>query len=164
LQHLAAHDPLTGAADRSEFRDRLARALAIGERNFAVAFCDLDHFKPVNDTFGHQVGDQVLVQVVDRMRSTLRAGDELVRAGGDEFTVLVRNVPTLDAARDVAERLVAVMRAPFDADGHHVHLSISVGVALTDSVHSADELLDLADTALYAVKRAGGDAAALAAS
>ena len=94
LQHLAAHDPLTGVANRGEFRDRLARALAIGERDFAVAFCDLDRFKPVNDTYGHRVGDQVLVQVVDRMRSALRAGDELARAGGDEFTVLVRNVPT----------------------------------------------------------------------
>ena len=163
LQHLAAHDPLTGVANRGEFRDRLARALAIGERDFAVAFCDLDRFKPVNDTYGHRVGDQVLVQVVDRMRSALRAGDELARAGGDEFTVLVRNVPTRDAARDVAERLVAVMRAPFDADGHEVHLTLSVGVTLPDDVRTADELLASADAALYAVKRVGGDGANVAA-
>lgn len=162
LQHLAAHDPLTGVANRGEFRDRLARALAIGERDVAVAFCDVDRFKPVNDTFGHRVGDQVLVQVVDRMRSALRAGDELARAGGDEFTVLLRNVPTRDAARDVAERLVAAMHDPFDADGHDVHLSLSVGIALTDSVRTADELLARADAALYDVKRAGGDAAAVA--
>lgn len=162
LQHLAAHDPLTGVANHGEFRDRLARALAIGERDFAVAFCDLDRFKPVNDTYGHRVGDQVLVQVVERMRSALRAGDELARVGGDEFTVLMRNVPTPEAARDVAERLVAAMRAPFDADGHQVELSLSVGVALADSVRSADELVASADTALYSVKRTGGDAAAVA--
>jgi diguanylate cyclase (GGDEF)-like protein len=82
--------------------------------------------------------------------------------GGDEFTVLVRNVPTRDAARDVAERLVAVMRAPFDVDGHQLQLSLSVGVALAGSVRTADELLACADTALYAVKRTGGDHAAVA--
>jgi diguanylate cyclase (GGDEF)-like protein len=115
-----------------------------------VAFCDLDRFKPVNDTFGHHVGDRVLVEAVDRMRSALRADDELARVGGDEFTVLVRNVFTRDAAREVAERFVAVMREPFDVDRRRVQLSLSVGVALTGSVRTADELLASADAAAVA--------------
>src|SRR5205085_3957794 len=117
LRHLAGHDSLTGVANRAEFRDRLAHALAIGERDLAVAFCDLDGFKPVNDTYGHRVGDDVLVAVADRLRLCLRTGDELARIGGDEFTVLLRNVPDPAAAVHVADRLLAAVRDPFEADG-----------------------------------------------
>jgi diguanylate cyclase (GGDEF)-like protein/PAS domain S-box-containing protein len=156
LRHLAGHDALTGVANRAEFRDRLAHALAIGERDLAVAFCDLDGFKPINDTYGHRVGDTVLVAVADRLRLSLRTGDELARIGGDEFTVLLRNVPDAPAARHVADRLLAAVAEPFVADGDEVMLGMSVGIALAAPGATADALLVAADEALYDVKRAGG--------
>jgi diguanylate cyclase (GGDEF)-like protein/PAS domain S-box-containing protein len=162
LRHLAGHDALTGVANRTEFRDRLAHALAIGERDLAVAFCDLDGFKPVNDTYGHLGGDAVLIQVADRLRGCLRTGDELARIGGDEFTVLLRNVPDRDAAHHVAERLLASARDPFDAGGEPVAVGLSVGIALRQPGTTADELLARADDALYDAKRAGGGCARVA--
>ena len=133
-----------------------------GNANFAVAFCDLDGFKPINDTYGHRVGDSVLVAVADRLRLSLRTGDDLARIGGDEFTVLLRNVPDADAARHVADRLLSAVREPFDASGDDVVLGMSVGVALARSGVTADGLLVAADEALYEVKRAGGGTAHVA--
>jgi diguanylate cyclase (GGDEF)-like protein/PAS domain S-box-containing protein len=156
LRYLAGHDALTGVANRVQFRDRLAHALAIGEREVAVAFCDLDQFKPVNDTYGHRAGDAVLVQVAERLRGCLRTGDELARIGGDEFTVLLRNVPHPAGARHVAERLLAAVRDPFDAGNSEVMLGLSVGIALARPDDTADGLLGRADAALYNAKRAGG--------
>ena len=156
LLHLAGHDSLTGVANRASFRDRLASALAIGERNLAVAFCDLDRFKPVNDTHGHGAGDEVLIEVAERLRRTLRVGDELARIGGDEFTVLLRNVPDAATARHVADRLLAAVHDPFAVPGGEVTIGLSVGVALADRRATADGLLATADAALYACKRAGG--------
>ncbi len=156
LRHLAGHDALTGVANRAQFRDRLADALAIGERDVAVAFCDLDGFKPINDTYGHRDGDAVLVAVADRLRMSLRTGDELARIGGDEFTVLLRNVPDAAAARHVADRLLAAVAEPFTAGRDEVTLGMSVGIALATPGVSADGLLVAADEALYRVKRAGG--------
>jgi diguanylate cyclase (GGDEF)-like protein/PAS domain S-box-containing protein len=158
LRHLAGHDALTGVANRSQFRDRLASALAIGERDLAVAFCDLDGFKPVNDTFGHQAGDAVLVEVAERFQRLIRTGDELARVGGDEFTVLLRNVSDETAAHEVAERLHAAVRDPFTVAGAEVKLGVSVGVAMLSCGTTAETLLARADEALYAVKRAGGGA------
>jgi diguanylate cyclase (GGDEF)-like protein/PAS domain S-box-containing protein len=162
LRHIAGHDALTGVANRAEFRDRLAHALSIGESDLAVAFCDLDDFKPVNDTYGHAAGDVVLVQVADRLRSSLRTGDELARIGGDEFTILLRNVANPSAARHVAERILATVAEPFDYEGNEVVLGLSVGIALTRPGATADDLLDRADDALYEVKRAGGNGASVA--
>jgi len=159
LIHIAGHDSLTGVANRISFRDCLAEALSIGEENIAVAFCDLDSFKPVNDTYGHQTGDRVLVEVAGRLRKALRTGDELARLGGDEFTVLMRNVPDAEAAMALAERLIAATSEPFDADGHPVEIGISIGVALVREPISADEILALADNALYAAKTKGGNRA-----
>lgn len=159
LIHIAGHDSLTGVANRSAFRERLARALAIGEEDIAVAFCDLDSFKPVNDTYGHQTGDRVLVEVANRLRRSMRAGDELARLGGDEFTVLMRNVPDATAAQHLAERILAACKDPFDADGDPVKIGISVGIALVDGPTSAEEILARADAALYEAKRQGGNRA-----
>jgi diguanylate cyclase (GGDEF)-like protein/PAS domain S-box-containing protein len=161
LLHLAGHDSLTGVANRASFRDRLAQALAIGERHLAVAFCDLDRFKPVNDTYGHRTGDEVLVEVARRLRQTLRVGDELARIGGDEFTVLMRNVPDAATARHVADRLLTAVEAPFAVPGGEVRVGLSAGVALADRGATADSLLATADAALYACKRAGGSRCAV---
>jgi len=163
LRHLAGHDALTGVANRTQFRDRLAHDLAIGERDLAVAFCDLDNFKPINDTYGHRVGDEVLVAVADRLRVCLRTGDELARMGGDEFTVLLRSVPDAETANHVADRLLAAVREPFEVAGDSVRLGMSVGIALTKPGMTADALVAAADEALYRVKRAGGGGAAVSA-
>lgn len=159
LLHLAGHDALTGVANRTQFRARLAAALAIGERDLAVAFCDLDGFKAVNDTFGHIRGDAVLVDVAGRLRSSLRSGDEMARMGGDEFTVLLRNVVDAAGANHVVDRLLGALREPMLVDGAEVPLGLSIGVALAGPESTADSLLARADEALYAVKRAGGGAA-----
>ena len=156
LQHLAGHDSLTGVANRRAFRDRLASALAIGEPGLAVAFCDLDGFKQVNDTFGHGAGDAVLVGVADRLRATLRAGDELARMGGDEFTILWRRIASPREAQVVGDRLVTAIEAAFDVPGGQATLGISVGIALARPGMTADELLQDADAAVYDAKRAGG--------
>lgn len=156
LLHLARHDPLTGVANRSSFRDRLAEALAMGERDIAVAFCDLDGFKPVNDVHGHGVGDAVLVEVADRFRSALRVGDELARIGGDEFTLLLRCVPDGATAAHVAERVRACIAPPVAVPGGTVEVGLSVGIAMAGDGATADGLLSAADAALYASKRAGG--------
>ena len=162
LVHIAGHDGLTGVANRANFRECLAEALAIGEADLAVAFCDLDAFKPVNDTHGHHVGDRVLVQVADRLRASLRTGDDLARIGGDEFTVLMRNVPDAAAARHLAERMLATTAEPFVVDGHELRIGLSIGIALVTPDLSADTLLALADGALYQAKRDGGGRAHVA--
>ena len=159
LIHIAGHDNLTGVWNRSSFRSRLAQALAIGEEHIAVAFCDLDSFKPVNDTYGHQTGDKVLVEVANRLRRSLRSGDELARLGGDEFTVLMRGVPDAVAAEHLAQRILDAMHEPFEADGTSVEIGISVGIALVGEPTSADEVLALADGALYEAKGKGGNQA-----
>lgn len=159
LRHLAGHDALTGVANRDQFRSRLAAALAIGEHDLGVAFCDLDGFKAVNDTYGHIRGDAVLVSVAERLRSSLRVGDELARMGGDEFTVLVRNVPDTAAADHVVERLLAALHQPFVVEGDEVVLGMSIGIALAVPDSTADSLLTRADDALYTVKRGGGGSA-----
>lgn len=156
LQHLAGHDALTGVANRAAFRTHLARALAIGEHDLAVAFCDLDRFKPVNDTYGHRAGDEVLVEVAARLRSRLRVGDELARIGGDEFTVLLRNVPDAAVAAQLADRLLLAVAEPFSVPDGEVRVGMSVGIALAGGVSNADDLLSAADEALYACKRSGG--------
>jgi diguanylate cyclase (GGDEF)-like protein/PAS domain S-box-containing protein len=158
LRHLAVHDALTGVANRITFRSRLDAALSSGERHLAVAFCDLDGFKRINDTWGHHAGDGVLVAVAQRLRDNLRVGDELARVGGDEFTVLLREVPDEVKAELVAVRLHAALAEPFYVEGTPVHLALSVGIALSPVGGSADLLLARADAALYDVKRAGGDA------
>jgi diguanylate cyclase (GGDEF)-like protein/PAS domain S-box-containing protein len=159
LRHLAGHDALTGVANRSQFRDHLAGALAIGEHDLAVAFCDLDGFKIVNDTYGHRRGDAVLIEVADRLRASLRVGDELARMGGDEFTVLVRNVVDEAAAGHLVERLLGALREPFVVEGDDVTIGLSIGIALAGPGSTADSLLARADEALYAVKRGGGGSA-----
>jgi len=164
LAHHAAHDALTGLANRATLTTRLDVAVDRAQRTqraVAVLFCDLDGFKPVNDRHGHRVGDDVLVAVADRLRQSMRVGDELARIGGDEFTVLLRNVPDAAAANQVAERLLAAFQAPFEVPGGTEPVGLSVGVALAGAGATADGLLAAADAALYACKRAGGGRAAV---
>lgn len=156
LVHLAGHDSLTGIANRAMFRDRLVQALATGEPELAVGFCDLDGFKAINDRYGHAVGDDVLVQVAERLEASLRIGDELARLGGDEFTVLWRRIRDARALERVTRRFHRALEAPFDVPGGTAQLAVSIGVVLARPGDTADSLLVAADQALYDSKRAGG--------
>jgi diguanylate cyclase (GGDEF)-like protein len=150
LTHRAYHDPLTGLANRTLFRDRLAAAVDHGDRPCAVLFIDLDDFKSVNDRYGHQAGDALLRAIADRLRGCVRDTDTVARLGGDEFAILAHVSPE-GVRRRVAENLLR----PFSIDGQvcRVHASIGVVVAdPTDRTLTADQLVRRADAAMYAHK------------
>jgi diguanylate cyclase (GGDEF)-like protein/PAS domain S-box-containing protein len=138
LQHQAYHDPLTDLPNRRLFMDRLIRALerASGRRKHKVAvlFLDLDNFKVVNDSLGHEVGDQVLVAVGQRLKECLREEDAVARLGGDEFTLLLDKISGAGDAKEVAERIIQALAVPFAIDGHAIFVTGSVGIAESDAV------------------------------
>ena len=162
LAHRAMHDPLTGLANRQLLIDRLSEMLLRSRRTGWVVtayFVDLDHFKVVNDTYGHAAGDELLVQVAARMVGPLRAGDVVGRLGGDEFVIATEADPASAAPEVVADRLRHVLREPFHleaAGGTPVVVSASIGVATGDRA-TADDLIHDADIALYRAKDAGRD-------
>ena len=160
LAHLAHHDPLTGLANRRRFYDYVNAAL---DRNahadsgaIAVLFIDVDDFKQVNDTFGHQTGDDVLVAVADRLRASVRSADAVCRFGGDEFGVLCDTLRDDHDAKDVAERVLASLDVPITVGECDLSVSVSIGVAVGagDSVDTP-ELVRAADRAMYEAKRNG---------
>jgi diguanylate cyclase (GGDEF)-like protein/PAS domain S-box-containing protein len=157
LRRRALHDPLTGLPNRTLFVDRLTTALRRGVRTsqmVSVLFCDLDHFKKVNDTFGHAVGDAVLAEVATRLEQACRAEDTVARIGGDEFVVLVEGIDPDEALPSLVSRVRAAFHQPFLAGGVRVNLSVSVGVASTTADdQDGDVLLGRADRAMYADKR-----------
>ena len=156
LARAALHDPLTGLLNRTGFLDRLSHALA--RRNagaVAVLFCDLDHFKQVNDSLGHVAGDDLLRQVAERIAPQLRPADTLARFGGDEFIALLEDLPDPADAQLVAERIIGAFDDAFDVGGQTVHIGCSIGITLAaEHVTPADMLRD-ADTAMYVAKDAG---------
>ncbi|MEA2429059.1 MAG: hypothetical protein QOF37_2687, partial [Thermoleophilaceae bacterium] len=156
--HQAFHDSLTGLPNRAAFLDRLDHALAVAERSGAevgVLFLDLDRFKTVNDSLGHAVGDELLVEGAARLNTCLRDGDTPARFGGDEFAVLLEGVSDTSEAEMVAGRVLEQMRRPFAVQGHQLLLSASVGIS-TASSRGADILRD-ADLAMYRAKTGGRD-------
>ncbi|MDP3843350.1 MAG: GGDEF domain-containing protein [Oxalobacteraceae bacterium] len=160
LEFMAHHDSLTGLYNRAMLEDRLQLALARAERDgshFALLFCDLDDFKPINDQFGHQAGDAILRQVAARLLDGRRRTDTVARLGGDEFVVLLTD---LDNARrtaaSVAQQLLATIGIPFDIEGKTFVLGASIGIALYYGTGiSASQLMSQADSAMYQAKRAG---------
>ena len=126
-----------------------------GGRGNAVVFIDLDRFKAVNDDLGHAAGDRLLVEVADRLRSTLRDGDRVGRFGGDEFLVICPGVDSADQAREIAERIATVLTSTVDIGSRSVTLRASVGVAWTTEHLEADTLIAWADSAMYESKRIG---------
>jgi diguanylate cyclase (GGDEF)-like protein/PAS domain S-box-containing protein len=163
LGWLALHDQLTGIPNRRLLFERLEHALAVGRRTgepVAVLYLDLDHFKTVNDTFGHRAGDIVLRTVAERLHGELREGDTVARLAGDELVVLVEVVPSPDAVRELAERLCARVRQPIAADGREIVITASIGVAIGSEI-DADILVSRADQALYRAKEAGRDGVVL---
>ena len=156
MRHEAVHDALTGLANRTLLHDRLEHALARSKRQgllTAVLFIDLDHFKRVNDTYGHSIGDIVLVEFGNRLRTTVRPGDTVARFGGDEFVVICEGIDE-DSAVVVAQRLQHAIRQTIHGGGAQHRLSASIGISLGDS--DADELIGMADTAVYRAKAVGG--------
>jgi len=161
-EQLARHafqDALTGLANRRLLLDHLDHALLQAERTssrVAVLFCDIDRFKVVNDKLGHQVGDELLRVVGDRLRRAVRPGDTLSRFGGDEFVVLLEGVSSPDDAGEVAARVLDALRGPVTLSaGHEVVATMSIGVALSKPGVSRDDLLHDADVAMYRAKERG---------
>jgi diguanylate cyclase (GGDEF)-like protein/PAS domain S-box-containing protein len=158
LTRRALHDELTGLPNRRLLLERLDHALARTRStglNHGLLFLDLDRFKLVNDSYGHLVGDKLLIQVGNRLLSGLAPGDSVARMSGDEFIVLVEDVVEMETVTDVAERLLQLLQEPFEVDGHHIFMSASIGVGLTQSEQSRDEVLAAIDAATYAAKAAG---------
>jgi diguanylate cyclase (GGDEF)-like protein len=157
LAHQAMHDPLTGLPNRTLFTDRMMLAKARLRRggSLAVLFCDVDHFKVVNDSFGHEAGDRLLIEVAHRLRSILRPSDTVSRFGGDEFALLCEEVDS-EVVEQIAERLEEAFSAPFLIDGHEAPVSASTGIVLTtDPDVDPDQLMSDADLAMYAAKQGG---------
>jgi diguanylate cyclase (GGDEF)-like protein/PAS domain S-box-containing protein len=159
LAHEAYHDPLTGLANRTLFLERLNQALVRANRlqqRVAVLFVDLDRFKLINDSLGHNFGDQVLTATARRLTGCLRPQDTVARFAGDEFLVLLEDIVDATAVRLSAARLSAVLSEPIDVGAHAVVVTASVGVAIsTPGEESAEELLHQADLAMYSAKEAG---------
>jgi diguanylate cyclase (GGDEF)-like protein/PAS domain S-box-containing protein len=153
LAYRALHDPLTGLANRTMFQERLDYAFRVSERGVGVLWIDLDHFKEVNDIFGHDVGDEMLVAVADRLREVVRETDDLARMGGDEFAVVLPNISEIEA-RTVGER---VLFALSDRDAFRLQVGVSVGVGWQrNAVGDGRSLVRRADQAMYRAKAAGG--------
>ncbi len=157
LVHQAFHDPLTGLANRALFGDRVAHALSRRHRDrrpLIVMFTDLDDFKTINDSLGHEAGDLVLVEVAERLRSAIRPGDTVARLGGDEFAFLLEDVVDKGDGEAVAERIIATLTNPIRVATSEVVVSASIGIAVGgDSRDDAGDLLRDADVAMYTAKR-----------
>jgi diguanylate cyclase (GGDEF)-like protein len=162
INHLAHHDALTGLPNRASFQERLELAVddAVSEHGLAVTLllCDLDHFKEVNDTFGHPAGDELLREAAERIRATMRKTDLLARLGGDEFAIVHITGSEPEEAHALAERIVATLNQPFEVQGNKVCIGVSIGVSSAPfDAASPVELLKQADLALYVAKRGGRD-------
>ncbi|GAC1355241.1 MAG: hypothetical protein NVSMB31_15660 [Vulcanimicrobiaceae bacterium] len=158
LQDLALHDPLTGLANRMLFTEELGRALLRANRknsHIGVLFADLDGFKPINDVYGHRVGDQVLRVVADRLQETLRKADLTCRLGGDEFAIIVEDLKSSEQAAQICETVGKLLDVPIIIDNTAMPLGISVGCSVyPQDGASVDQLLHNADLRMYAVKKA----------
>lgn len=159
-QKLAYFDALTGLPNRRMLLDRLGQSLSQAKRfarEMALMFIDLDRFKGINDTLGHDVGDSLLIEVATRFSDCMRAGDTVARTGGDEFVVILPEIKTLADAVDVAKKLLASLKPPMQCLGHSLEISASIGIAI-HSIGSSDnaaELMKHADLAMYDAKRTG---------
>jgi diguanylate cyclase (GGDEF)-like protein/PAS domain S-box-containing protein len=156
LAYDAAHDSMTGLLNRSSFTDHVAAALAAdNDRNVAVLFIDLDHFKVVNDSLGHAVGDELVTTVAQRLRATLRPDNVIARFGGDEFVVLCTDLVDDDTATTIAGRLLAAVAEPITLTTEEVFVTASIGIAIAAAGDTSETLLRHADAAMYRAKNNG---------
>ena len=159
LAYLAHHDPLTSLPNRLLFNDRTAQALAAAQANkrgCALLLLDLDHFQSINDSLGHNIGDQLLKSVGERLKGVIGEGVTLARLGGDEFAVLLENCSQLGQAAVMAQSIIDGMKAPIELDNHRLFISVSIGISLfPGDALSAEQLLRNADSALFKAKGNG---------
>lgn len=159
LQNMALHDALTGLPNRTLLNELLLRAMATARRDdqrLALLFIDVDHFKAINDAWGHAMGDRLLIELAQRLRGQLRGGDVLGRHSGDEFIALLREPRTWEEVATTADRLLRVAEEPVKLDGRELQVSVSVGIALyPDDATDPQQLMRQADTAMYEAKRLG---------
>ncbi len=154
--HLAHHDPLTGLINRSLLNDRISQAVERAKRyggKVGVCMIDLDSFKPINDQYGHQMGDQVLIKAAKRIRSSIRATDSAIRVGGDEFVIVLPDIAVRDGVSKVAEKILAALAKPMRLEHHTLTVGCSLGLSIyPDDAADVQALLAFADEAMYSVK------------
>ena len=159
LSYMAKHDFLTGLPNRSLLTDRLAQSIALAQRHgrkVALMYLDLDHFKHINDSLGHPVGDQLLQSAARRLQECVRNSDTVCRQGGDEFVVLLADVDDIGDATLSAEKLIVAMAEPYFIGEHRLHVTISIGISIyPDDGNDAEALMMNADTAMYHAKKKG---------
>ena len=159
LQHQSTHDPLTGLANRLLFDDRLQRVLTHAQRlnnQIAVLYFDLDHFKTINDTLGHDTGDELLIAVTQRMQRIIRDDDTLCRIGGDEFTLILNSIESTSDVELVAKKMLSEFSESYFCNDHELSISCSIGISLyPEHSQSAEQLKQYADIAMYHAKHSG---------
>ncbi len=158
LAHQATHDPLTGLPNRVLLLDELDKALARARRHgrsLAVLFIDLDHFKVVNDSLGHGVGDRLLVAIAERLRLAIRPGDTIARFGGDEFVLMCEDLESIADATAIAKRVEHSVITPFELDDGEVYVGVSIGIAVSQPQDESETLIRDADAAMYRAKAKG---------
>lgn len=159
IRYMANHDPLTNLPNRNYFRRRLPQAISLAKRHgriLCLLFIDLDRFKPINDQYGHGVGDIVLMQVAERLRRTLRTSDSVCRLGGDEFVILLESTETLEGATLVAQKAIESLNEPIEAGDHICFIGASIGISVfPNDCHDAETMLRHADIAMYEAKKKG---------
>jgi len=159
IRHLAQHDPLTNLPNRFLFGDRLDASIGRAGRHkdrLAVVFIDLNDFKPINDAFGHAVGDKALVALAERLKRSMRKTDTIARIGGDEFVVILEEISGEEHVRGLAHKVMTAVTEPFEIDGTKLQVSASLGIALyPDDSTDADQLVEFADRAMYVAKKLG---------
>jgi diguanylate cyclase (GGDEF)-like protein len=159
LVYIANHDPLTGLLNRSQFHNRLSQALTAAHRfnnKLAVMFLDLDRFKLINDTLGHRLGDLLLQEVSERLKTSVRSNDLLARLGGDEFIVLLSHIGHIDDVARIAQKIIDILTHPFTIEGHDIVITASIGISVyPDDGDNSQNLLMNADSAMYLAKDRG---------
>jgi diguanylate cyclase (GGDEF)-like protein/PAS domain S-box-containing protein len=159
LDYQAHHDALTGLPNRTLFNDRLEHGIELSKRHgtkLALFFVDLDQFKQINDSLGHQVGDRVLIAVAERIKAKIRKDDTLSRLGGDEFTIIMEDIKELEDTSLLAQKIQKVLTQPIHIEGHTLYISCSIGISLyPDDDTDANNLLKYADAAMYKAKEEG---------
>ena len=161
LDFKAHHDDLTGLPNRTLYHDRVEQAIQKAKRfssKFVLFFIDLDHFKEVNDSLGHGMGDKILLEASQRLQNSIREEDTLARLGGDEFTILLEHIENIQDSSHIAQKILDAFRKPFVIEGHILYLTCSIGISIyPDDSKLSQDLLKFADNAMYKAKKVGRD-------